>query len=40
VVMVAAVTSPPAAVAANTSRLDIMVCTPLGWMVENPAASS
>src|SRR5882757_9500336 len=31
VVMVAAVTIPPTAVAANTSRLEIMLSTPLVW---------
>src|SRR6202040_3668879 len=33
-VMVAAVTTPPTAVAANTSRLDIMLYAPLGWTAE------
>src|SRR4051794_32074141 len=38
-VMVAAVTTPPTAVAANTSRLDITLSTPLGWTGGAHAAS-
>src|SRR5258707_13230256 len=38
--MDAAVATPPTAVAANISRLDIMLSTPLYWTGEAPAASS